>query len=186
MTVHTWSPVILEESLCSCWVLKSSVICPVAHTMWILGLHKQQSLNYCTTGSAPYPYHIKWTMRKLRYQLKVSKLSLISGLIRLNDVKHIQQLAWGMFCVAILYILSTCTWFCELVNGILECTVGMPSVPPWKDSSSSFWFDWLPKAFKLFHTHQAGFRVTCGIGGCQKSFWHFRVMCQLCIGTSKT
>ena len=46
------------------------------------------------TGSAPYPYRIKWTMRKLCYQLKVSKLSLISGLISLNelfDVKHILQ-----------------------------------------------------------------------------------------------
>jgi len=46
------------------------------------------------TGSVPYPYCIKWTMRKMRYQLKVSKLSLISGLIGLNslfNVTHILQ-----------------------------------------------------------------------------------------------
>ena len=56
-------------------------------------LTQTTKLKLLHTGYAPYPYHIKWTMRKLRYQLKVSKLSLISGLISLNDVKHIQQLA---------------------------------------------------------------------------------------------
>ena len=56
-------------------------------------LTQTTKLKLLHTGSAPYPYHIKRTMRKLRYQLKVSKLSLISGLISLNDVKHIQQLA---------------------------------------------------------------------------------------------
>ena len=59
-------------------------------------LTQTTKLKLLHTGYAPYPYRIKWTMRKLRYQLKVSKLSLISGLISLNelfDVKHIQQLA---------------------------------------------------------------------------------------------
>ena len=30
------------------------------------------------------------------------------------------------------------------------------------------------KHMKLFHAHQAGFRVTCGISGCQRSFSNFR------------
>ena len=30
------------------------------------------------------------------------------------------------------------------------------------------------KHIKLFHSHQAEFKITCGIGGCQKSFTHFR------------
>ena len=57
-------------------------------------LTQTTKLKLLHTGSAPYPYHFKWTVRKLRYQLKVSKLSLISGLISLNelfDVKHILQ-----------------------------------------------------------------------------------------------
>ena len=29
------------------------------------------------------------------------------------------------------------------------------------------------KHLKLFHAHQAGFRVTCGISGCQRSFSNF-------------
>ena len=43
-------------------------------------------------GCTPYAYRIKWKMGKMRYQLKVSKLSLISSLIHLNrlfDVRHI-------------------------------------------------------------------------------------------------
>ena len=57
-------------------------------------LTQTTKLKLLQTGSAPYPYCIIWTMRNLCYQLKVSKLSLISGLISLNelfDVKHILQ-----------------------------------------------------------------------------------------------
>ncbi len=42
----------------------------------------------------PYPYHIKWRLGKMRYMLKVCKLSLVSDLIALNDifqVKHTWQ-----------------------------------------------------------------------------------------------
>lgn len=29
------------------------------------------------------------------------------------------------------------------------------------------------KHIKLFHAHQAGFKITCGISGCQRSFTNF-------------
>ena len=55
---------------------------------------QRTKLKLLHTGSVPYPCRIKWTMSKMRYQLRASKLSLISGLIGLNtlfNVKHILQ-----------------------------------------------------------------------------------------------
>ncbi len=46
-----------------------------------------------TTGK-PYPYCISWSLGKMRYKLKICRLSLVSELIALNhlfQVRHIWQ-----------------------------------------------------------------------------------------------
>ena len=57
---------------------------------------QRTKLKLLHTGCVPYPYRIlnAWTMSKMRYQVRVSKLTLISGSIGLNtlfNVKHILQ-----------------------------------------------------------------------------------------------
>ena len=77
-------------------VLCAEVLSDVSSSTYCVNFRFTQrtKLKLLHTGSVPYPYRIKWTMRKMRYQLRVSKLSLISGLIGLNalfNVKHILQ-----------------------------------------------------------------------------------------------
>ena len=46
------------------------------------------------SGSTISPYHIKWTMGRMHYTLKVCRLSLVSNLMDLNwmfDIRHIQK-----------------------------------------------------------------------------------------------
>ena len=46
------------------------------------------------SGSTISPYHIKWTMGRMHYTLKVCRLSLVSNLMDLNwmfDVRHIRK-----------------------------------------------------------------------------------------------
>ena len=77
-------------------LLCAEVISDVSATTYCVNFRLTQRtiLRLLHTGCAPYPYCIKWQMGRMHYQLKVSKLSRISGLISLNgvfNVKHIQQ-----------------------------------------------------------------------------------------------
>ena len=83
-----------EAKDCKCSVLHSSageptllldVETPSCHFKFKLRTTTRiQLVGRFTQTSFPYSYLVKWRMGRMRYKLRVNKLSLISALIRLN------------------------------------------------------------------------------------------------------
>lgn len=135
--------------------------------MRFMTLHLRKTTKISLWGSCapigssvnPYPYHIRWTLGKMMYELRLSKLVLISQVISLNELLQVEhtwhyryRYAWQLQAHTVFYKMHLVSPLASIADGF-----SVQTLPCRKSSQPSFQHNHrLSEAHSAFSCSPAG------------------------------